>query len=231
MQGGCSLYNSNFTHWIWYLAMACELVLACSLVYNKAYKRWPSLLAYVSSDLAASLVLGALRSHPPQYYYAYWSCFAVAAVLRFWLLADVLRSFPGADSVMPTQRKFLTIAGGVTLASCLGFWAFTNESIAITMKHIALTIDGTGVLVWGTFLACAVVSIVLFRLRWSKIGSLVALGLVIRTGVWLVFADLRLGGPVSLSTALQLQFLAAISAFAIWMVAMNSRDAWLGANS
>ena len=198
-----------------------------ALLAKGAWRRWPSLLVYAISDISADCVLSVLHGHPKPYFYTYWSWYAADATLRFWVLADVLSSFPGASFIMPMLRTFMSVAGTILVAASLAFSLHVSANTAVAVRSSALAIDSAVLLAWGVFLACAMFSIVLFRLRWSRVGSLVAIGLVVRAGIGLLCADLKTRSPALASVSTHLQCLAAIIAFSYWSVAALTKDEWV----
>jgi hypothetical protein len=87
---------------------------------------WPSLVALFSLDLVISASLFFLRSNYAWYFYVFWVGSALQSACRLWVLADALRSIPGA-SFIPARVRQVIFSAALVMAVCAGLRAWTGK--------------------------------------------------------------------------------------------------------
>ena len=187
-----------------YIHFAAKIIVTTLLIAKRKVRRWPGLFLFcllgAASDVYGFRTLALYNAdgstaHYALYYYGFYSWRLIAALLLAWVLADVFRSFPGAEIVgVRIPALFLSFVG--SLAAGAGYLAFqlrplTDRGIAVVAIQTELAVG----IAWGVFLAGALVCIFVSRIGWSREGAWVCNGLIVAVGGKLLYGILTSGMP------------------------------------
>jgi hypothetical protein len=184
----------------------------------KLRAQWPSLfwmlLVEFSSDMALMTWLAA-PSRRRYYFYTYWISRAVLAVLRFWAIADVIRSFPGMDFITQKVRLFIGVAG-LTMVLLAANFCYASHS-TMPVKEITKLLNDCVSIAWAAFSLVFLIAVKVFNIGWEPRGAAIAAGLFLRVCSSVVIAEMYLNHSRAVRlTANVLDSLSAIVLYISW---------------
>ncbi len=205
----------------WITGIALDVVLLGLLAFRKQVQQWPSLVFWCLLDLSADAVLAMVSTNRTHYWFTYWTWFLIAAFARFWILFDVLQSFPGAAFMQKQLRTAVVCTGAAMMAFAWWFASLDGPPAAVRLRTMALAIDSAVLIGWAGFATAFLIVIVASRLRWSKRGLMITLGIAVKACVGLFAADLNRGYKPQRELATELQAFAALTCLLLWVLAFS----------
>lgn len=214
--------NLFFTLAVW-IGAAIQACICAAILARKLHRQWPSILTYcvlaVGFDIAIALNHGSYR----RYFYLYWAWCYVAALIRLWVLADVMSSFPGADFIGPKIRYCIAAFAAAVAIGAVLITVRDSANYASAIVRTSYILDRCVALAWGMFLVTVLGVIGLIGLGWHRTGALVANALIVKTAGSVIFSYLlsfsgtngRACGAYSLS-------LLSIASLLIWLWALGT---------
>jgi len=217
------MISLSVAHWLF------KVWLIVILLRKRRFVHWPSLLVYTVGGVVSDIAGWATFSHYAEYFYLFWSWTLLAAVLRIWILVDVVRSFPGAGFLgLSVPAMFGSFAASLAAGAAYASYQVTTifaEDPSMWIVHSALLADRAVAIAWGTFLTATLVSVWVLRLGWSRAGAYVCNGLAISVFGKMIYSFLisltqrpgRVAGDV-------IGGLCTIAGTAVWCFAMSSPE-------
>jgi hypothetical protein len=225
-----------------YTEMAGLVAVIFAIIWKRQLAAWPSLFAAISLELSTDvscMILMHLPGHYSAYFFTYWISAAVQSLLRLWMIADIMRSFPGLDFIPAKLYLFFGIAGATMAATSAAYcWHIHSGSIPNlpTFRHvqdfyspacikilrhaapdIATLINRCVSIAWASFTIVMLLSIKLLRFGWSETGARIANGVFVRLCFGLVIAEMIAVKDVKIATlANGLDSLVSIGVFCCW---------------
>jgi hypothetical protein len=145
--------------------------------------RWPSLTVSLAVESSSDLSMLWMLHHPGlyrAYFYTFWISHGVVALIRFWIIGDVVRSFPGLGFV-PSRIYFAAAAGSAAVAVTSGILCFAGKPSLPSeiVRTIVLTDRATNIAT-AVFLAMMLGLAKLLGLGWDSRAVFVTAGLAVR---------------------------------------------------
>jgi len=162
------------------------LALLVTLLRFRRWGTWPSLIAICANQLAADAVLPPLLPHRSAYFFAFYTWSWLTALLRLWLMADVVRTFRSARFIGISVPLFFISAGSVLAATAA--WVSWHAGSNFTAHRGPLPLVGAVLLdravnvAWAAFLVSALVGLRVFRITWGRAAALACNGLLVTSG-------------------------------------------------
>lgn len=214
----------------WFSLLTCaELMALAAVVFLMVWKRqlakWPSLFTALSIELLTDLCCMALMSRPGHYrayFYTYWPSIALQAVIRLWVIGDVIRAFPGIDILSSRVYLFVGVAGA-TMASCAAYFCYhTSGAPAHGLQNMALLLNRCVNIAWATFLVAVLGSIKLFNLGWDRYAATISNGFFMRICAGLIVGELMSINSITMRIfANSLDSACSIAVFSFWICAIS----------
>jgi hypothetical protein len=204
-------------------ALACVLIL---ILWKRLFSRWPALLFALAFELATDLRLHYLLLHPvgtyKKYFYTYWIAMGIQAFLRLFIIADIIRSFPGLDFVPKRIYWFFGVIA-LTLSGCAGLYFFrSSHHGAMQIKDCAVLLDQSIWVAWGAFFVAYLTLFKVLNFGWSGLGASITAGFGVRVCIGMTIAGLRTNESIKLrATANILESLATIVVFISWVCSFS----------
>lgn len=201
-----------------------ELVLAAVILWKRQERDWPSILALCVTDLLADAVLSHVDHGSFTYFYAYYASYFVGALLRLWVLHDVLRSFAG-PSFTQQFLHWVTAAGGAVMAAgCWCMAAVLSGELPTRLRMAAVYFDRCVSVAWAGFIIAGFLAIAGSRLAWSRSGALIAFGLSLRIASGMAVAGLLLSSsPNHMMLVAYVRASTAVLVLVVWLTAIMQR--------
>jgi hypothetical protein len=185
-------------NWFTSLLTALEMLSLAAVVFimiwRRQWSRWPSLLTVLSLELAtdiACMLLMHYQGHYMAYFRTYWISEAFQAVLRIWVIADIIRNFPAIEILPSTVYLFVGVASGTMAAASAVYCYHSHPHVADgQIQNLAVMLDSCVSIAWSTFIAVVLMSIKVINLGWDPYQARMANGFFIRIIVGLVVAEL-----------------------------------------
>lgn len=153
------------------------------LLWRRLAASWPSLAIALSVELLTDVTLVYLwhtPGHYKAYFYTYWISTAFQSAIRMWIMADIVRSFPGAGYL--SGRVYLFVGATCTVMGLCSGWLCYDST-----AHKGLDVISTVILLdrcvntaWVAFIAVLLGGVKLFAFGWSPLGARVANGVFFR---------------------------------------------------
>jgi hypothetical protein len=213
------VHDSLFT-FTWLLGTAIQAGVCAAIIWRKLCRRWPSMLTFCLAALAFDVAIAFNRQNHTRYFYLYWTWIFVMALFRLWIMADVLRSIPGAALWEPSARLALAVAAFVIAA---GSWIVTAHDGTIfgrTYMGMTLLTDRCSSIASGVFFAVLLIGISASRLGWERTGALVSLGLAVKISGSIATACLFSFFRIGTFAGNCIQAFSSITALSIWLFAL-----------
>lgn len=164
------------------LGMTAQTAVLLRLYNNHLTRQWPSIASMMWLAITSNLYLIPMmhsHSHYRQYFYIYWATSGLAALLRFWLIADVAKSFTGLDFIPLRFHMWSTLIAFVTaLGICC--WSFRDYPRLAQGVHSVVLYSGSFSLGWMAFLAVLLGIYHIPRIAWDSVGSQVTQGFILQ---------------------------------------------------
>jgi hypothetical protein len=206
------------------IGAALEVVIVLVLYARGLSRNWPSLVAYCIGSLIFDATIYARHLSYSTWFWAYWIWTFVSALLRIWIMIDVIGSFPGG-LVWPVrfQRALALACIVITAGACaMTFLSPISNNYQRMMAAIVI-VDRAVATSWAAFLLASLIALWIMRLGWSAIGSMVCLGMMVRVGTALIFS-ISFSLHRLLSLGREISAYGALAALVLWLVAVT-RDA------
>jgi hypothetical protein len=206
------------------LGIVIEVAILATLVLRRSWSIWRSIAMYCICDLGFDIALVSNHSHYGRYFYLYWAAMAANALLRLWILYDVLDSFPGVAFIRSELRWLVAVIGTVMAAGSY-YVAFHDTRIfSKELQIAALNLDKCVSVLWGAFYLAALVGIIIFHLGWSRRGAYVANGLLLSTAANVIVPSLLAGNSRAALTGRVLLSIISLASLAIWLFALSQPE-------
>lgn len=173
----------------WLTSLACVEVSALAVAVFVMMRRpqliakWPSLFTSLATEFVADMLLLTWlsdRSHYKQYFYVYWGSVGLRALLRLWIIADIVQSFPGLD-FLPRRLYLFVGTLGATMAAASGWCCFHDPGkFSAHIKDWAVMLNQCVNMGWAAFAIAVLASIKLLNIGWDKRGMGIATGVFLR---------------------------------------------------
>lgn len=212
---------------IWILAIAGQMALAFLLIVTGTWRKWPSLLAFLSILSARDLFrIGLLLFLPDTDsraaldYYGYWSLSFLAQLAELWILAEVACEMIGVTRWVRRCLRLGTVAAATFSLSICVFMSFgliqPRYSQLVTMIHYG---DKVVSLAWLLTFLYIVIGADILGMEWPASARGVALGFALESSGSMIESWLYDRFPHSslLSDAKGLIFLAAVLVWAAFL--------------
>lgn len=218
------MHNSLFFHLCVLIGTVIEVAILATLVLRRSLGMWRSIAMYCICDIGFDIAIAYNRSIYQRFFYLYWGTLAVNAIMRLWILYDVLDSFPGVEFIRSELRWLVTVIGTVMAAGSY-YVAFHHTRIfSKELQIAALNLDKCVSILWGAFFLAALVGIVVFHLGWSRRGAYIANGLTLSTATNVVVATLFSGNSQAIFIGRVLLSVVSIASLAIWLFALSQPE-------
>jgi hypothetical protein len=215
------VYNNFLLTFDWYAGGAIELLICILLVRKHLSGQWPSLLTYCAASLFLDLILFIERANYSSYAHIVWFWIGMAALLRLWVLVDVVRSFRGAGFIGYRIRLAIFAVAFILAAGSWALASLEHDPKTRELFAAAVFIDRSVAFAWSAFLVTIVAAIRAYGLAWTRTAIRVTWGLGIKIGTATLTSVL-----VSVATrpvrhaALNASSVISVAAIAIWLNAM-----------
>jgi len=218
------VHNSLFFTVCLWIGTVVEVSILATLVLRRSWGIWRSIGMYCICDLAFDIAIAFNHSIYKRYFFLYWGALAVNAIMRLWILYDVLDSFPGVAFIRSELRWLVGVIGTVIAAGSY-YVAFHDTRIfAKELQIAALNLDKCVSVLWGAFYLAALVGIVVFHLGWSRRGAYIANGLLLATAANVVVATLFSGNSHSVLAGRFLLSVVSIVSLGTWLFALSQPE-------
>jgi hypothetical protein len=192
-----------------------------AILQRRILSRWPSLFTALLLEMTTDFVLGFLiqnGGHYKIYFYGFWITTGIQAILRLWIIGDIVRSFPGIGFLPRSAYLFVGTAGAVmALASavyCYQGSARLDQDIVSTTVLLNRCVN----IAWLTFAVVMMGSIKRMNLGWSPQGAGMASGIILRICTTAVASELLSRPEKWLRLAADgLQSVCSIAIFVFWV--------------
>lgn len=175
-----------------YAELAGMICVCGALIWKRQVGRWPSLFAAIILEFTTNVALLAfIHLHTPYrtYFYAYWVSQGVQELLRLWIIADIMRSFPGVE-ILPAKLYLFIGVAGATMAFASGYYCWhLHYPLTRTIQETAFLLDRCVAIAWVTFSIVFLSAIKILHLGWSPIGARIANGVFLRLAAGLIIAE------------------------------------------
>lgn len=111
------MHCSTVSALLWIASFLLTAATLAVLLHQRLARAWPSVVTLLSLDLLLSVLLYFVRSHYAWYFYLFWGGSALRSMLSLWVMADTLRSIPGAGFIQ-TRARIVILS--LTLAMAIG---------------------------------------------------------------------------------------------------------------
>lgn len=174
------------------LVGACiEILILVVIMRRKLGRNWPSLIAYCAGAVGFDIAFSFGRHSYAVWFWTYWIWTLVASFIQFWIIADVLKSFPGG---LVWPKQFRQVLGWfcvlVTVGALVMAMQIPVASNYERFMHTVLTIDACAKFAWAAFFASFLFSIWIMRLGWDAIAAGVANGMAVRSITGLICSQI-----------------------------------------
>ncbi len=206
----------------WMLGTSLEVLIVCCVLHKRAYKAWPSLLFYCCWDLAGDVALSHFHS-PWGHFYVYWGWYLGSSIMRFWIISDVIRAFPGfaflrGSLLFLLLPAYASILGGASWVAYRSFTRLPQQLIAFS--HILDQCLAFAL----TFILIATLAVIWFQgIGWSRRGAGIVSGLALKLAASL-FTSQLLSTPATRGIGGFMQAAAAVITLLLWLRVFWQRD-------
>ena len=218
------MHNSLFFTVCFALGIVIEVAILVALILRRSVSTWRSIAVYCICDLAFDIALVMNHSAYGHYFYLYWASMAANALLRLWILYDVLDSFPGVAFIRGELRWLVAVIGTVMAAGSYYVGFHDTRIFSKELQIAAFNLDKCVSVLWGAFYLAALVGIVIFHLGWSRRGAYIANGLLLSTAANVIVATLFAGSSRALLIGRVLLSVASLAALAVWLFALSQPE-------
>lgn len=219
-----AVHNSLFFTICFGIGIVVEVAILATLILRRSWGTWRSIGMYCVCDLGFDIALVCNHSKYSRYFYLYWGALAVNALIRLWILYDVLDSFPGVKFIRSELRWLVAVIGTVMAVGSY-YVAFHDTRIfSKELQIAALNLDKCVSVLWGAFYLAALVGIVIFHLGWSRRGAYIANGLLLSTAANVVVATLFSGNSRAVLLGRFLLSVVSIASLATWLFALSQPE-------
>lgn len=190
------------------------------LISSRQLRKWPSIGGYLVASLFADAVMH--TGHPTYAvrFYTYWTWYSVAALLRFWILSDILRSFPGAEFIRPHLR-YMSVLTGMTAAAVALWWSIHDPRPHVSpFMAFSLAFDTAVLIAWGAFVAGALACVYATNIVWDRQAVGIARGVAVKSTLGVLGASLLNGSHGTRLFGQELLAVASLFNLAFWAVAL-----------
>jgi hypothetical protein len=154
-----------------------------SLLLRRQAHRWPALFSALVLELSTDVVLLWLIHHPGHYtpyFYIFWISSGLQAILRIWIIGDIVKSFPSID-FLPYSVYFFVGVAGVVMAAASATYCFQGSSqLPQDLVGSVVLMNRCVNIAWISFTAVILCSIKFLNLGWSQQGARITTGVVLR---------------------------------------------------
>lgn len=185
-----------FNFLMWFGAFV-QFATCAVILFRKLYRQWASILVYCVLAISFDVAIAINRPIYKRYFYLYFGWSFLSALLRLWVLADVVGSFPGTGFI---GRKIRWGIAAFAICIALGAVYLTAQDGANHISPIVRStfiVDRCVAIAWGAFLAVVLLCIRLMGLGWQRTGALIASALIVKIVAGLVFSYLLSFAPPS----------------------------------
>lgn len=194
------MHSNWWADYLSYIELVALLAALGTILYRKLAAKWPSLVTGLAVELVTNLILiYYIKLHFPYtlFFYLYWGSQAIQFICRLWMIADIMRSFPGLD-FLPSQLYLFVGTIGVTVGLAAAFYSWNHHGQIPTMHRSPATAFRDTVLVANNAAAIgfAAFSVVFLstakalNFGWSQIGAGIATWGFLRAVGKLVVAEM-----------------------------------------
>jgi hypothetical protein len=182
---------------------------------------WASIFTYCALSLVFDVAILIAHAHSLKTWRnTYWTWQIIAAILRLWVLGDVLANFPGSEVIGDRTRWFCGTVAVVFAGFAATLALHDPRGLQAIIKPTAIVMDHTVSWAWGAFLVIVLFHIWGLRLGWDCAGGRIITGLAIKVGASVLVSDL-LYFKLHLVLANLLEAFSALLCLWFWLIAVS----------
>lgn len=179
-------------HDAWLVSTALQVLLVGVLLVRKTWSKFPIFTAYAFFNLFEAVLTYSLSGNGMLYFYSYWGCQAIAAILGLAVVYEVFNALFSAQAALRRIAR-IVFRGAVALLVLLGVIVVLSQASVdrnIFGNVVIVVAEATRIVEVGLFMFLFLFSTA-FGLHWRVQVFGIALGLGIFAAVDLVNVTLR----------------------------------------